>query len=100
MGAHKQSPKRGKKERRDQPEKRMEELKLLTYQVRKAGVNINQVARRVNAGLWDGRELKEILAGQQRIEELLDRILCLVSQQAGHTEEGRDAYGHHQDAAH
>lgn len=86
---------------RDQPEDLMQALKPICTQVRKAGVNINQVARRVNAGLWDGRELAEILASQQRMEGLLDEALCLVREHAGQEEEGGKATdGNHQDEAH
>lgn len=83
----------------DQPVDLVEELKPLSYQIRKAGININQVARRVNAGLWDGRELNEILACQQRMEELLDEILCLVREQQGQEEKEGKTDGDHQDEA-
>lgn len=56
------------------------ELRSLTYQVRKAGVNINQAARRINADLFDGNELKEILANQRQMEGLLEQITNLVSE--------------------
>lgn len=62
------------------PDELKRDLRSLTYQVRKAGVNINQAARRINAGLFDGREIKEILAGQQRMEGLLLQICSLVSE--------------------
>ena len=54
------------------------ELRSLTYQVRKAGVNINQAVCRINAGLFDGREIDELLAGQQRMEGLLIKITSLI----------------------
>ena len=55
-------------------------IRSLTFQVRKAGININQAARRINAGLFDGREVEEILAGQKQMEGLLLQICDLVSE--------------------
>ena len=56
------------------------EVRSLTFQVRKAGVNINQAVRRINAGLFDGNEIREILASQERMEDLLHRICALVGE--------------------
>ena len=80
------------------------ELRSLTYQVRKAGVNINQAVRRINAGLFDGRETRDLLLNQQRMEDLLLQICSLVSKQInadGYTgqtdlvEPGGDGNGDH-----
>ena len=62
----------------DRPEDLRKEMRSLTFQVRKAGVNINQAARRINADLFDGNELKEILANQRRMENLLHQICTLA----------------------
>jgi len=61
------------------PDDMRREVRSLTYQVRKAGVNINQAVKNINAGLYDHREIRELLAGQQRMEGLLREISCLVS---------------------
>ena len=61
------------------PDELRQEMRSLTYQVRKAGVNINQATRRINAGLFDGRDVRELLANQQRMERLLLQICSLVS---------------------
>lgn len=63
------------------PDELRRDLRSLTYQVRKAGVNINQAARRINAGLFDGRDVEEILASQKRMEGLLLQIRSLVSEE-------------------
>ena len=62
------------------PDDMSRELRSLTYQVRKAGVNINQAVRRINADLFDGNELKEILANQRQMEGLLEQITNLVGE--------------------
>ena len=59
------------------------EVQSLTFQVRKAGVNINQAVRRINADLFDGNEEREILANQGRMEDLLHQISTLVSERIG-----------------
>lgn len=56
------------------------EVRSLTFQVRKAGVNINQAVRRINADLSTGNEIREILASQERMEDLLHRICALVGE--------------------
>lgn len=65
----------------EDPHDMKRELRSLTYQVRKAGVNINQAVRRINAGLFDGREVEEILASQKRMEGLLFQICNLVREE-------------------
>lgn len=65
------------------PDAVRQEVRSLTYQVRKAGVNINQAVKNINAGLYDGREIRELLAGQQRMEGLLSEICSVVSERAG-----------------
>ena len=42
------------------------EVRSMTFQVRKAGVNINQAVRRINADLSTGNEIREILASTSR----------------------------------
>lgn len=81
----------------DQQEDLMKKLKPLCYQLRKAGVNINQMTRRVNAGMWEGRELTEILASQQRIEELLDQIFHVISEHQRQEKKEGKTDGDHQD---
>lgn len=66
----------------EKPDDRRRELRSLTYQVRKAGVNINQAARRINAGLFDGREIGELLENQQRMESLLLKISSMIEGEA------------------
>ncbi|MBR0341636.1 MAG: plasmid mobilization relaxosome protein MobC [Oscillospiraceae bacterium] len=60
------------------PDDLRREIRSLAYQIRKAGVNINQAVRRINADLFDGNELKEILANQRRMEDILHQIRTLV----------------------
>ena len=79
------------------------EVRSLTFQVKKAGVNINQAVRRINAGLFDGRDIRELLVNQERMEGLLLQIRSLVSKgshtgrasgPAGQTEGGDDNGDH------
>ncbi|MBQ6392014.1 MAG: MobC family plasmid mobilization relaxosome protein [Eubacterium sp.] len=80
----------------DHPENLKKEIRSLTYQVRKAGVNINQAVHWINAGYGSEGKLREILENQRRIEELLIKILGLMS---GETDEGRESEedGDHKD---
>ena len=68
------------------PDDLRREIRSLTYQIRKAGVNINQAVRRINADLFDGNELKEILANQGRMEALLYQINTLVGERPNEDE--------------
>ena len=63
------------------------EVRSLTFQVRKAGVNINQAVRRINADLFDGQEVREILASQGRMEDLRHQISTLDSERIGGDEQ-------------
>lgn len=64
------------------PDDMKRNVRSLTFQVRKIGVNINQAVRRINAGLSTGREIREILDGQQQVEDLLLQIRSLVSEES------------------
>lgn len=54
------------------------EIRELSYQIRKEGVNINQAVHRINAGARDSRDIRRILEAQERIESLEAEILALV----------------------
>lgn len=62
----------------DRPESLRKEFKNLTYQIRKVGVNINQAAHRINAGIYSFSELEELQKGLKKIETLLDEIRKLM----------------------
>ena len=65
------------------PDDMREEVRSLTYQVRKAGININQAVKKINAGLYDGMEIRELLAGQRRMETLLTKISSVRKKEGG-----------------
>ena len=54
------------------------EVRSLTFQVRKAGVNIKQAARWINAGYGSSSELEKMEACQEKIQSLLEEILLLL----------------------
>lgn len=45
------------------------------FQVRKIGVNINQIAKRFNSGIYEPEEFPYILDALKQIEELLRKIM-------------------------
>ncbi|MBQ6393062.1 MAG: plasmid mobilization relaxosome protein MobC [Eubacterium sp.] len=62
------------------PENLKEEIRNLNYQVRKAGININQAVHRINAGIGSRKDIDTICSNQSRIEELLSRILVIMQE--------------------
>ena len=64
----------------NQPENLKAELRDLDFQVRKAGVNINQAAHRINAGYGSHHQVEQLLYNQERIMGLLARILSAVQE--------------------
>ena len=56
------------------PENLKKELKDLNYQVRKIGVNINQVAHKINAGLVNGADLMRLQESLQMTDRLLKEV--------------------------
>lgn len=51
-----------------------EEIRELRWEVHKIGVNINQIARRVNAGIADAGETKRALYLLDQVYELMYQI--------------------------
>ena len=80
----------------DHPENLKKELRSLTYQVRKAGININQAVHWINAGYGDSGKIREILENQKRIERLLAKIHFLMSEDLDGRKEGEQD-GDHKD---
>ncbi|MBR0342821.1 MAG: plasmid mobilization relaxosome protein MobC [Oscillospiraceae bacterium] len=64
----------------DHPENLREEIRNLNYQVRKAGININQAVHRINAGKGSRKDIDTICRNQSRIEGLLSRVLDLLQE--------------------
>ena len=65
----------------DHPENLKKEIQSLTYQVRKAGININQAVHWINAGYGDSGKVREILENQRKIEGLLAKIHILMREE-------------------
>ena len=61
-------------DRSDNPATIQKELKGLAYQVRKIGVNINQVAAKVNAGYATPMDLENLLFYLKKVEEEFLRL--------------------------
>ena len=61
-------------DRSDNPATIQKELKGLAYQVRKIGVNINQVAAKVNAGYATPVDVENLLFYLKKIEEEFLRL--------------------------
>ena len=83
----------------DQPESLKKEMKDLTYQIRKIGVNINQAVYRINAGIYSGREMKELQVSLRKIEFLLREIQMLLRYTSEKKNGGFD-HGHYKNDAH
>lgn len=62
------------------PENLKEEIRDLNFQIRKAGVNINQTVHRINVGYGGHRQAEQILDNQEKIMSLLARILSAVQE--------------------
>jgi len=62
------------------PDDLRREMRSLTYQIRKAGVNINQAVHRINAGNSRWKDIDAIRRNQSRIEGLLSQILDLMQE--------------------
>ena len=62
----------------DHPENLKKEIRELVLQIKKAGVNINQAARWINAGYGSISELEKMEACQEKIQSLLEEILLLL----------------------
>ena len=62
----------------DHPENLKKEIRELVFQIKKAGVNINQAARWINAGYGSISELEKMEACQEKIQSLLEEILLLL----------------------
>ena len=80
----------------DHPENLKKELRSLTYQVRKAGININQAVHWINAGYGDSGKVREILENQRKIESLLAKVHFLMSEDLDGGKEGEQD-GDHKD---
>lgn len=64
---------------RDEDRKREEKernLKELTYQIRKIGVNINQVTARINSGFYYPQDAGRLLRQLEEVEGILQTV-CL-----------------------
>lgn len=61
-------------DRNDNPAAIQKELKGLAYQVRKIGVNINQVTAKVNAGYATPVDLENLLFYLKKVEEEFFRL--------------------------
>lgn len=62
---------------RDEDIKRTEkekDLKELTYQIRKIGVNINQVTARINSGLYYPQDAGRLLRQLEEVERILQTV--------------------------
>ena len=66
----------------DHPENLKAEIRSLDYQIRKAGVNINQAVHRINAGIGGRSDLETLLANQEEILNILSKIHTLLEQSA------------------
>ena len=64
----------------DHPENLKKEIRDLVFQIKKAGVNINQAAHRINAGYGSHHQVEQLLYNQERIMGLLARILSAVQE--------------------
>ena len=64
----------------DHPENLKEEVRSLSYQVRKVGININQAVHQINAGNSSWKDIDAIRRNQSRIEGLLSQILDLMQE--------------------
>ena len=64
----------------DHPENLKEEIRSLNYQVRKAGININQAVHKINAGNSSWKDVDSIQRNQSRIEGLLSQVLDLLQE--------------------
>lgn len=51
------------------------ELKNLTYQIRKIGVNINQVTAKINSGYYGSDAIRILQKNQKQIEHMLQNLL-------------------------
>lgn len=58
-------------DRKAQTQELKKSMDDLVYQVRKIGVNINQIARSNNAGFFNAKDLETL---EKRVEELEERI--------------------------
>ena len=67
----------------DHPENLKAEIRSLDYQIRKAGVNINQAVHRINAGIGGRRDMEALLANQEKILDQLARIHALLEEAMG-----------------
>ena len=67
------------------------ELRDLTFQVRKIGVNINQAVYNLNAGMGGQKDTDSLVSSMDKIEQLMEKILEKVEVSAN---------GDHEDAPH
>ena len=62
------------------------EIKNLSYQIRKIGVNINQVAAKINSGYRGMDAVSTLLENQNRIEQELEILLKKLGEENGNHE--------------
>lgn len=62
------------------------EIKNLSYQIRKIGVNINQVAAKINSGYRGMDAVSTLLENQNRIERELEILLKKLGEENGNHE--------------
>ena len=51
-------------------------VKDLKYEIRKVGVNVNQIARKLNAGIGTDRDIDTLFQKLDEIEQLLDHYIA------------------------
>ncbi len=66
------------------------EVKELTYQIRKVGVNINQVTAKINSGYRERDDVRILQENQNQIEQRLKDLLKKLEEEHGRNK--TDAY--------
>lgn len=55
-------------------EETMRQLRGIRYELRKIGVNVNQIARKINSGFGDHRDVRELKEYLKRIEKAFEGL--------------------------
>lgn len=56
----------------------LKEVKTLSYQVRKIGVNINQAVKKINEGYYQAEESEKLNMGLIQLEEKFDQLIAAI----------------------
>lgn len=59
------------------------EIKELRFQVRKIGVNINQVAKRINSGYLETNDIASLLESVGKVERLFGKLILKLGDEHG-----------------